>query len=441
EEAVKDNEVLKEKDYVPEKGNDIEKVVELGGKKKVQIALNEYPEDSDLKMILGKRLGFFKELYRRDVDNAMVVLHKDNDLSEEAVKDNKVLKEKDDVPEIGMMLRRWLSLETSKEKDVEKVVVQHLDKTEAVKDNKVSNEIYDVREKGKDVEKVVELGGIKTVLKVVDQDLDKHEDIEKEREIGNNEVEKKIEDLIKGARADVCVKISKKRVSKGVLAIYEEPLKDSELQTSIFDSQLEDSQLETQDSQPGMEIGTGIQEENHEPVKNCETLKEADFPSIGLEDIESLKGAGRNLFDEKTTVQHVNKDDMILQDSLLNLPFLSTQEVSCLEIDTQKSPQIQKQEVIIIESDTSTEVVDTSSNDTETSTKAVETSSDDTRKKQKAVQKVTSKSITSSKSKISKCSAFKKYVSAQSFGIYKCLVMHFAYGKELFNLLVLQSAI
>ncbi|GJV70704.1 protein FAR1-related sequence 5 [Tanacetum coccineum] len=77
--------------------------------------------------------------------------------------------------------------------------------------------------------------------------------------------------------------------------------------------------------------------------RDCETLEEADFPSTGLEDIESLKGEGRNLFNEKSTVQHVNEDDMILQDSLLNLPFLSTQEVACLEIDTQQSSQIQKQ--------------------------------------------------------------------------------------------------
>ncbi|GKB37729.1 hypothetical protein Tco_0882671, partial [Tanacetum coccineum] len=55
-------------------------------------------------------------------------------------------------------------------------------------------------------------------------------------------------------------------------------------------------------------------------------------------------------------------------------------------------------EVIIIKSDTSTKAVETSIEAVETSTKAVETSSDDTRKKQKAVQKVTSKSITSSKS-------------------------------------------
>ncbi|GJR76761.1 hypothetical protein Tco_0089126 [Tanacetum coccineum] len=248
--------------------------------------------------------------------------------------------------------KRFNETEINKEKDVEKVVDQNLDKHEAVKDNKVSNEIDDVPEKGKDVEKVVELGGKKTVQKifilkklemnkekdvekVVHQNLDKPEYIKKESEFGNNEVEKNTKDLIKGA--DVCVEISKKEVSKGVLAIYEEPLKDSESQTSIFDSQPEDTQHETQDSQPGMEIGAGIQEENHEPVKK------ADFPSIGLEDIESLKGSGRNLFAEKTTVQNVNEDDMILQDSLLNLSFLSTQEVSCLEIDTQKSPQIQKQ--------------------------------------------------------------------------------------------------
>ncbi|GKA63959.1 hypothetical protein Tco_0763565 [Tanacetum coccineum] len=305
------------------------KALLLDTDKKLKISLNENLEDSDLKMILEKRLGFFKELYHRDVDNAMVVSIKCNDLPEEAVKDNKVLKEKDDVPK----KRKDVEKEMNKEKDVEKVVDQNLDKHEAVKDNKVSNEIDDVPEKGKDVEK--EMNKEKDVEKVVHQDLDKPEDIEKESEFGNNVVEKNTEDLIKGA--DVCVEISKKEVSKGVLAIYEEPLKDSESQTSIFDSQPEDSQHETQDSQPGMEIGAGIQEENHEPVKKV------DFPSIGLKDIESLKGAWRNLFAEKTTVQNVNEDDMILQDSLLNLSFLSTQEVSCLEIDTQKSPQIQKQ--------------------------------------------------------------------------------------------------
>ncbi|GKA37062.1 hypothetical protein Tco_0723627 [Tanacetum coccineum] len=89
---------------------------------KLKIALDENPEDSDLKMILGKRLGFFKELYHRDVDNAMVVFDKGNYVPEEAVKDNEVSKEKDDVPE--------------KEKD-------------------------DVLKKEKDVEKVVELGGEK----------------------------------------------------------------------------------------------------------------------------------------------------------------------------------------------------------------------------------------------------------------------------------------
>ncbi|GKC53941.1 hypothetical protein Tco_1076686, partial [Tanacetum coccineum] len=72
------------------------------------LLLDTNPKDSDLKMILGKTLAFFKELYHRDVDNAMVVLDKGNDVPEEAVKDNEVSKEKDDVPE--------------KEKDVEKVV-------------------------------------------------------------------------------------------------------------------------------------------------------------------------------------------------------------------------------------------------------------------------------------------------------------------------------
>ncbi|GKD53010.1 ulp1 protease family, C-terminal catalytic domain-containing protein, partial [Tanacetum coccineum] len=174
------------------------------------------------------------------------------------------------------------------------------------------------------------------VEKVVDQDVDKPEDVEKESEFGNNELvndgcmntecenhndsgkkelEKNTEDLIKGTI--VCVEISKKEVSKGVLAINEDPLKGSQSETSIFD--------------------------------NCETLEEADFPSTGLEDIESLKGGRRNLFDEKSTVENVNEDDMILQDCLMNLPFLSTQEISCLEIDTQKSPQIQKQEKLIRE--------------------------------------------------------------------------------------------
>ncbi|GJV24516.1 hypothetical protein Tco_1377211 [Tanacetum coccineum] len=219
------------------------KTLLLDTDEKLKIALNENPEDSDLKMILEKRLGFFKKLYHRDVDNAMLVFNNSNDLPEEAVKDNE---------------------EMNKEKDVEKVVDQNLDKPEAVKDNKVSNEIDDVPEKGKDVENV-EMNKEKDVEKVVHQDLDKPEDIEKESEFGNNEVEKNTEDLIKGA--GVCVKISKKEVSKGVLAIYEEPLKDSESQTSIFNNQPEDSQHETQDSLPGMEIGTGIQEENHEPVK------------------------------------------------------------------------------------------------------------------------------------------------------------------------------
>ncbi|GKB78881.1 hypothetical protein Tco_0945776 [Tanacetum coccineum] len=131
------------------------KALLLDTDEKLKIALNENPEDSDLKMILEKRLGFFKELYHRDVDNAMVVFNKCNDLPEEVVKDNEVLKEKDDVPEKGKDVEK----EMNKEKDVEKVVDQNLDKHEVVKDNKVSNEIDDIPEKGKDVKKVVELGG------------------------------------------------------------------------------------------------------------------------------------------------------------------------------------------------------------------------------------------------------------------------------------------
>ncbi|GJS72230.1 ribonuclease H-like domain-containing protein [Tanacetum coccineum] len=216
---------------------------------KIKIALDENPEDSDLKMILGKRLAFFKELNHHDDDNAMVVLDNSNDVPEESVKDNEVSKEKDDVTK-------------------------------------------------KDVEKMFELGGKNTVQEinrekdvenVVDQAVDKPEDVEKESEFGNNE-------LVNNELGSVNTE-SKKEVSKGVLVINEDPLKDSQSETSIFDSQPEDSQPEAQDSQPGMEIVAEIQEENLEPVKN----------------------------------------------SLLNVPFLSTQEVACLEIDTQKSPQIQKQ--------------------------------------------------------------------------------------------------
>ncbi|GJR04057.1 zinc knuckle CX2CX4HX4C containing protein [Tanacetum coccineum] len=74
---------------------------------KIKIALDENLEDSDLKMILGNRLAFFKELNHCDDDNAMVVLDNCNDVPEESVKDNEVSKEKDDV--------------TEKQKDVEKI--------------------------------------------------------------------------------------------------------------------------------------------------------------------------------------------------------------------------------------------------------------------------------------------------------------------------------
>ncbi|GJU97761.1 hypothetical protein Tco_1327032 [Tanacetum coccineum] len=277
---------------------------------KIKISLDENPKDIDLKMIIEKRLAFFKELNHRDDDNAMVVLDNGNDVPEESVKDNEVLNEKDDV--------------TEKQKDVEKMF--ELD--------------------GKNT--VQEFNREKYVEKVVNQDVDKPEDVEKESEFGNDENHND----------------SENKKNKGVLAINEDPLKDSQSETSIFDSQPKDSQPEVQDSQPGMEKGAEIQEENLEPLSstalqvrqtmkynklktllewNCKTLEEADFPSTGLEDIESLKGGRRNLFDEKSTVENVNEDDMILQDSLLNLPFLSTQEVSCLDIDTQKTPQIQKQ--------------------------------------------------------------------------------------------------
>ncbi|GKF89759.1 hypothetical protein Tco_0263722 [Tanacetum coccineum] len=66
---------------------------------KIKIALDENLEDIDLKMILGKRLAFFKELNHRDDDNDMVVLDNGNDVPEESVKDDEVSKEKDDVTE------------------------------------------------------------------------------------------------------------------------------------------------------------------------------------------------------------------------------------------------------------------------------------------------------------------------------------------------------
>ncbi|GJW55515.1 putative reverse transcriptase domain-containing protein, partial [Tanacetum coccineum] len=249
---------------------------------KIKIALDENPEDIDLKMIIEKRLAFFKELNHRDDDNAMVVLDNGNDVPEESVKDNDVSNEKDDV--------------TEKQKDVENIF--ELD--------------------GKNT--VQEINREKDAENVVDQDVDKPEDVEKESEFGNDENHND----------------SENKKNKGVLAINEDTLKDSQSETLIIDIQPKDSQHEAQDSQSGMEKGAKIQEDILE-------TEEADFPSTGLEDIESLKGGRRNLFDEKSTVENVNEDDMILQDSLLNLPFLSTQEVSCLDIDTQKTPQIQKQ--------------------------------------------------------------------------------------------------
>ncbi|GJW41729.1 FAR1 DNA binding domain, zinc finger, SWIM-type, MULE transposase domain containing protein [Tanacetum coccineum] len=176
---------------------------------KIKIALYENPEDIDLKMIIEKRLAFFKELNHRDDDNVMVVLDNGNDVPKKSVKDND---------------------EINREKDVENVV---------------------------------------------DQDVDKPEDVEKESEFGNDEnhndsenkeVEKNTEDLIK--RTAVCVEISKKEVSKGVLAINEDTLKDSQSETLIIDIQPKDSQHEAQDSQSGMEKGGEIQEDILETVKS-----------------------------------------------------------------------------------------------------------------------------------------------------------------------------
>nr|GEZ03609.1 ulp1 protease family, C-terminal catalytic domain-containing protein [Tanacetum cinerariifolium] len=167
-----------------------------------------------------------------------------------------------------------------------------------------------------------EINREKNVEKVVDQDVYKPKDVKKESEFGNNEL---VNDELVSMNTE-CENDNdsgKKEVEK-IMKISSKELPP------------EDSQPEAQDTQPGMEIVAEIQEENLEPVKNCETLEEADFISIGIENIESLKAGGRNLFDEKSTIQNENEDDMILQDSLLNILFLSTQEVACLEIDTQK---------------------------------------------------------------------------------------------------------
>ncbi|GKD39026.1 hypothetical protein Tco_1259233, partial [Tanacetum coccineum] len=95
---------------------------------KIKIALDENPEDSDLKMILGNRLAFFKELNHCDDDNAMVVLDNCNDVPEESVKD-----------------------EINREKYVEKVVNKDVDKPEDVEkesefgnDELVNNELGSV---------------------------------------------------------------------------------------------------------------------------------------------------------------------------------------------------------------------------------------------------------------------------------------------------------
>nr|GFA38474.1 hypothetical protein [Tanacetum cinerariifolium] len=86
------------KDYLSDNLSKI-KALLLDTYDKIKIALDENPEDSDLMMILEKRLAFLKELNHRDDDNAMVVLDNGNDVPKESVKDNEVSKEKNDVTE------------------------------------------------------------------------------------------------------------------------------------------------------------------------------------------------------------------------------------------------------------------------------------------------------------------------------------------------------
>nr|GEU35738.1 ulp1 protease family, C-terminal catalytic domain-containing protein [Tanacetum cinerariifolium] len=220
------------------------KALLLGTDDKIKITLDENPEDIDLKMILEKRLAFFKELNHHDDDNAMVVLDNGNDVPKEYVKDNEVSKEKDDVTEKEKDIENMFEIggkntvqEINKEKNVENVVDQDVDKPEdvekesefgnnelelnhrdddnamvvldndndvpeeSVKDNEVSKKKDDVTEKEKDVENMFEIGGKNTiqefnkgknVKKVVDQDVDKPEDVEKEK-IGSMSREEELE--------------------------------------------------------------------------------------------------------------------------------------------------------------------------------------------------------------------------------------------------------
>nr|GEW57392.1 ulp1 protease family, C-terminal catalytic domain-containing protein [Tanacetum cinerariifolium] len=270
------------KDYLSDNLSKI-KALLLDTDDKIKITLDENPEDSDLKMILKKRLAFFKELNHCVDDNAMVVLDNGNDVPEESVKDNKVSKEKDDVTE-----------------------------------------------KEKYVENMFEIGG-KNTVQVVDQDVDKHKDVEKESEFGNNKL---VNDKLVSVNTE-CENDNdqgKKEVEK-IMKISSKELNINQKH-----------QPEAQDTQHGMEIVAKIQEENLERVKNCGTLEEAEFPSIGIENIESLKVRGRNLFDENSTVQNENEDDMIKKaiEGEKNVPKTCAKKADAAEQDIKK-PQVGKQ--------------------------------------------------------------------------------------------------
>nr|GEW03942.1 hypothetical protein [Tanacetum cinerariifolium] len=142
--------------------------------------------EEELKQFKSKTV---QELNHRDDVNAMVVLDNGNDVPEESVKDNEVV-----------------------DQDVDKPV-------DVKKENKFRNN---------------EL--------VNDELVSVNKECENDNDSRKKEVEKNNEDLIKGTV--VCFEISQKEVSKGVLDINEDSLKDSQSETSIFDSQPEDSQPE-----------------------------------------------------------------------------------------------------------------------------------------------------------------------------------------------------
>ncbi|GKB33374.1 hypothetical protein Tco_0872775, partial [Tanacetum coccineum] len=91
-----------------------------------------------------------------------------------------------------------------------------------------------------------EINREKDVEKVVDQDVDKHEDVEKESEFGNDELE------------------------------------NDELGSV-------NTECENHNDLGNKEVEKNTEDLIKGTVVYCETLKESDFPSTGLEDIESLK--------------------------------------------------------------------------------------------------------------------------------------------------------